>query len=403
MFKAGMVINHNKPNMKKTFKSGVCLLLCSLMLLSCKDEKKSDMPETAETKTKSTIVKSDYATTKEGVKIDKYTLTNANGMKMEVITMGGDIISLTAPDKNGKFEDIVLGYTTPDLYLEGNPYFFGAIIGRYGNRIAKGKFTLDGKPYQLTVNDGPNSLHGGKGFDKRVWAATAIEGDAPSIKLTYTAKDGEEGYPGNLKVTVTYVLSNDNALEISYEAESDKNTVVNLTQHSYFNLSGNFAESIEGQELELKAGKYLPVDATLIPTGELKSVTGTPFDFTKAKVIGKDINLADDQLKKGQGYDHCWIFDDAANTMKSVGGVYHKASGRYMEVLTTEPAIQFYSGNFIDGTKDSKTGGKYQKRSGLCLETQHYPDSPNQPSFPTTTLKAGEKYSTKTTYKFSVK
>ena len=378
-------------------------MLCSLMLLGCKDEKKTDMPETTQAKTKSSIVKSDYATTKEGVKIEKYTLTNANGMKMEVITMGGDIISLTAPDKDGKFEDVVLGYTTPDLYLDGNPYFFGAIIGRYGNRIAKGKFTLDGKPYQLTVNDGPNSLHGGKGFDKRVWTATPVEGDAPALKLTYTAKDGEEGYPGKLNVTVTYVLSNDNALEISYEAESDKNTVVNLTQHSYFNLSGNFAESIESQELELKAGKYLPVDATLIPTGELKAVAGTPFDFTKAKAIGKDINVADDQLKKGLGYDHCWIFDDAANTLKSVGSLYHKASGRYMEVLTTEPAIQFYSGNFIDGTKDSKTGGKYQKRSGLCLETQHYPDSPNQPSFPTTTLKAGEKYSTKTTYKFSVK
>jgi len=378
-------------------------MLCSLMLLGCKDEKKTDMPETTQAKTKSSIVKSDYATTKEGVKIEKYTLTNANGMKMEVITMGGDIISLTAPDKDGKFEDVVLGYTTPDLYLDGNPYFFGAIIGRYGNRIAKGKFTLDGKPYQLTVNDGPNSLHGGKGFDKRVWTATPVEGDAPALKLTYTAKDGEEGYPGKLNVTVTYVLSNDNALEISYEAESDKNTVVNLTQHSYFNLSGNFAESIESQELELKAGKYLPVDATLIPTGELKAVAGTPFDFTKAKAIGKDINVADDQLKKGLGYDHCWIFDDAANTLKSVGSLYHKASGRYMEVLTTEPAIQFYSGNFIDGTKDSKTGGKYQKRSGLCLETQHYPDSPNQPSFPITTLKAGEKYSTKTTYKFSVK
>ncbi|MES2485184.1 MAG: aldose epimerase family protein [Bacteroidota bacterium] len=387
----------------KTIKSGVCLMLCSLMLLSCKDEKKTDMPETAQAKAKSSIVKSDYATTKDGVKIEKYTLTNANGMTMEVITMGGDIISLTAPDKDGKFQDVVLGYTTPDLYLDGNPYFFGAVIGRYGNRIAKGKFTLDGKPYQLTVNDGPNSLHGGKGFDKRVWTATPVEGDAPALKLTYTAKDGEEGYPGNLNVTVTYVLSNDNALEISYEAESDKNTVVNLTQHSYFNLSGNFAESIESQELELKAGKYLPVDATLIPTGELKAVAGTPFDFTKAKAIGKDINVADDQLKKGLGYDHCWIFDDAANSLKQVGSLYHKASGRYMEVFTTEPAIQFYSGNFIDGTKDSKTGGKYQKRSGLCLETQHYPDSPNQPSFPTTTLKAGEKYSTKTTYKFSVK
>jgi aldose 1-epimerase len=387
----------------KTIKQGVYLLMCSLMLLSCKEEKKEDMQQTAEAKAESSIVKSDYATTKDGIKIEKYTLTNANGMAMEVITMGGDILSLTAPDKNGKFADVVLGYTTPELYLEGNPYFFGAVIGRYGNRIAKGKFTLDGKEYQLIVNDGPNSLHGGKGFDKRVWAATPIEGDEPALKLTYTAKDGEEGYPGNLKVTVTYVLTNANELAIAYEAETDKATVVNLTQHSYFNLSGDFSKSIESQELELKAGKYLPVDATLIPTGELKDVAGTPFDFTKAKAIGKDINMADDQLKKGLGYDHCWIFDDASNSLKEVGSLYDAASGRFMQVYTTEPAIQFYSGNFIDGTKDSKTGGKYEKRSGLCLETQHYPDSPNQPSFPSTVLKPGEKYSTKTTYKFSVK
>lgn len=377
--------------------------MCSLMLLSCKDEKKQDMQETAEAKAKSSIVKSDYATTKDGVKIEKYTLTNANGMTMEVITMGGDIIKLTAPDKDGKFADVVLGYTTPDFYLEGNPYYFGALIGRYGNRIAKGKFSLDGKEYQLTVNDGPNSLHGGKGFDKRVWAATPIEGDEPGLKLTYTAKDGEEGYPGNLNVTVTYTLTNANELAIAYEAETDKATVVNLTQHTYFNLSGDFSKGIESEELELKAGKFLPVDATLIPTGELKAVAGTPFDFTKAKTIGKDINAADDQLKKGQGYDHCWIFDDTSNSLKEVGSLYDKESGRFMQVYTTEPAIQFYSGNFIDGTKDSKTGGKYQKRSGLCLETQHYPDSPNQASFPTTTLKPGEKYTTKTTYKFSVK
>jgi aldose 1-epimerase len=387
----------------KTIKQGVCLLICSLMLLSCKDEKKDDMQQTAEAQAKSSIVKSDYATTKDGVKIEKYTLTNANGMTMEVITMGGDIIKLTAPDKDGKFADVVLGYTTPDLYLDGNPYFFGAVIGRYGNRIAKGKFTLDGKEYQLTVNDGPNSLHGGKGFDKRVWAATPIEGNEPGLKLTYTAKDGEEGYPGNLKVTVTYTLTNANELAIAYEAETDKATVVNLTQHSYFNLSGDFSKSIESQELELKAGKFLPVDATLIPTGELKAVAGTPFDFTKAKAIGKDINVADDQLKKGLGYDHCWVFDDASDNLKEVGSLYDAASGRFMQVYTTEPAIQFYSGNFIDGTKDSKTGGKYQKRSGLCLETQHYPDSPNQASFPTTVLKPGEKYTTKTTYKFSVK
>ena len=386
----------------KNMKIALFTLLSATMLISCKEEKKEDkMTEQTAPAKKSSIEKSDYATTAEGVKIEKYTLTNANGMKAEVITLGGDIISLTAPDKDGKFEDIVLGYTSPELY-ESNPYFFGAIIGRYGNRIAKGKFSLDGKEYQVTVNDGPNSLHGGKGFDKKVWTAEPVEGDAPAIKLSYTAKDGEEGYPGNLKVMVTYTLNNDNALEIKYEAETDKKTVVNLTQHSYFNLSGKF-RTILDHELELKADKFLPVDATLIPTGELKAVAGTPFDFTTAKEIGKDINATDDQLKKGGGFDHCWVFTDSSNKVKEVASVYHKASGRFMQVYTDQPSIQFYSGNFLDGTKPAKGGGNYEKRSGLCLETQHYPDAPNQPKFPTTVLSPGEKYSTTTIYKFSAK
>ena len=381
-------------------------MLCSALLLGCKDEKKEDtaMPEQQETLKKGSITKADYGATPEGVKIEQYTLTNAKGMKMEVITLGGIITSLTAPDKDGKFEDIVLGYKDKEEYFKGNPYFFGAIIGRYGNRIAKGKFTLDGKAYQLPINNEPNSLHGGKGFDKRVWTAEEVAGAPyPTLKLSYTAKDGEEGYPGNLKTIVTYTLTDDNALEISYEAETDKKTVINLTQHSYFNLSGDFSKLITDHELTLKADKFLPVDATLIPTGELKAVAGTPFDFTTAKEIGKDINAADDQLKKGGGYDHCWIFTDAAKTLREVASVYHKASGRYMEVYTDQPAVQFYSGNFIDGTKASKTGGNYQKRSGLCLETQHYPDAPNQPKFPSTVLNPGEKYTTKTTYKFLVK
>jgi len=392
--------------MIKNIKTGFSLLLCCTVLLtSCKDEKKEEaMPETTEQPAaKSGIVKSEYGTTPEGVKIEKYTLTNEKGMKMEVITLGGIITSLTAPDKDGKYDDVVLGYANKEDYFNGNPYFFGAAIGRYGNRIAKGKFTLDGKQYQLTINDGPNSLHGGKGFDKKVWTAEEIAGANPTLKLSYTAKDGEEGYPGNLKTVVTYTLTNDNALEIAYEAETDKKTVVNLTQHSYFNLSGE-GKTILDHELELKADRMLPVDATLIPTGELKAVAGTPFDFTTAKEIGKDINATDDQLKKGGGYDHCWVFtDNNAKDLREVGSVYHKASGRYMQVYTTEPAIQFYSGNFIDGTKDSKTGGKYEKRSGLCLETQHYPDAPNQPKFPSTVLSPGEKYTSKTTYKFSVK
>lgn len=370
--------------------------------IGCKKEEKQDaMPETT-TDARSSVAKSDYATMADGTKIDKYTLKNANGMEMEVITYGGIITKLTAPDKNGKFEDVVLSYTTPGEYLNGNPYFFGGIIGRYGNRIAKGKFALDGKPCQLTANDGQNHLHGGKGFDKRVWTAETAEGDAPSIKLSYTAKDGEEGYPGNLKVTVTYTLTKQNSLEISYEAETDKKTIVNLTQHSYFNLSG-LGKTILDHELRLAADKFLPVDATLIPTGELKAVKGTPFDFTAPKAIGKDIGQADDQLKKGQGYDHCWVFRESGTEMKEVGSLYHPASGRLITVLTDQPAIQFYSGNFLDGTHASKTGGNYEKRSGLCLETQHYPDSPNRPEFPTTVLNPGEKYRTKTVYAFSVK
>nr|WP_026990306.1 aldose epimerase family protein [Flavobacterium subsaxonicum]KGO94412.1 aldose epimerase [Flavobacterium subsaxonicum WB 4.1-42 = DSM 21790] len=389
----------------KKIKIGICLLMCSALLFSCKTDKKEEtMPETTEQQAKkSGIIKADYGTTPDGAKIEKYTLTNEKGMKMEVITLGGIITSLTAPDKDGKYEDIVLGYAKKEDYFNGNPYFFGAAIGRYGNRIAKGKFSLDGKQYQLTVNDGPNSLHGGKGFDKRIFTAEEVAGANPTIRLTYTAKDGEEGYPGNLKTIVTYTLTNDNALEIDYEAVTDKKTVVNLTQHSYFNLSGA-GKTILDHELQLNADRMLPVDATLIPTGELKPVAGTPFDFTTAKQVGKDINATDDQLKKGGGYDHCWVFtDNNTKDLRHVGSLYHKTSGRYMEVYTTEPAIQFYSGNFIDGTKDSKTGGKYEKRSGLCLETQHYPDAPNQPKFPTTVLSPGEKYTSKTTYKFSVK
>ncbi|GLB52741.1 aldose 1-epimerase [Neptunitalea chrysea] len=391
----------------KTLKLGVTLLLFGFLLInvSCKENNKKEETSTVKEQPKKfPITKSDYGTTPEGVKIEKYTLKNANGMQMEVITYGGIITSLTAPDKDGKYEDIVLGYTTPDDYFNGNPYFFGAAIGRYGNRIAKGKFTLDGTNYQLATNDGPNNLHGGvKGFDKRVWTITPVEdAEYPTLKLTYISNDMEEGFPGTLTTTILYTLTNDNALEISYDATTDKKTVVNLTQHSYFNLSGNF-NTILDHELQLDADRMLPVDATLIPIGKLASVTGTPFDFTTAKEIGKDISEANDQLKKGSGYDHCWVFTDNAQDYRKVGSLYHKASGRYMEVFTDQPAIQFYSGNFLDGTKKSKNGGMYEQRSGLCLETQHYPDSPNQPQFPSTVLNPGEKYHTHTTYKFSVK
>lgn len=381
------------------FKS-IIIILIACILQGCKEESKSETHSVEEAK--SSVTQSVYAITSEGEEVHKYTLINIKGMQMEVITMGGAIISLTAPDKEGKYEDIVLGYTTPDLYLNGNPSYFGAIIGRYGNRVAKGKFTLEGVDYQLPVNDGVNHLHGGKGFDQRIWKAEIIAEDEPSLKLSYTSVNGEEGYPGNLNVSVIYTLTNNNALEITYEADTDKTTIINLTQHSYFNLSGNF-KTILDHSLEIKADKFLPVDSTLIPTGELRTVTGTPFDFTVAKNIGKDIDADNDQLVKGKGYDHCWIFNDTIKHMKKVAGLHHKESGRYMTVYTDQPAIQFYSGNFLDGTLESKKEAKYEKRSGLCLETQHYPDSPNQKKFPSVVLRAGEVYKTKTIYEFSIK
>ncbi|WP_312510125.1 aldose epimerase family protein [Chryseobacterium culicis] len=384
--------------MKKTTHNGIFILLFLIIFGCGKENNKQDISGKMEN-----VHTSDYGVTPKGDSIKKYTLTNKNGMKVEVINFGGIITSLTAPDRNGKYEDVVLGFTKPEGYFEGNPYYFGALIGRYGNRIANAKFSLEGKTYEIDKNDGPNSLHGGKeGFHTRFWNIEAVK-DAkfPTLKLSYTSNDGEEGYPGKLTTTVFYTLTDDNALEISYEAETDKPTVVNLTQHSYFNLSGNFTKTITDHELLINADHFLPVNETLIPTGEQKDVKGTPFDFTAAKSIGKDINAEDDQLKKGKGYDHNWILNGKG--FRSIAQVYHPATGRLMEVLTDEPGVQFYSGNFLDGKFDTKTGGKNEFRTGFCLETQHFPDSPNQPSFPSTELKPGQKYHSKTIYKFSVK
>lgn len=384
--------------MKKATHNSIFILLF-LIIFGCKKENnKQDISGKMEN-----ISTSDYGVTSKGDSIKKYTLTNKNGMKVEVINFGGIITSLTAPDRNGKYEDVVLGFTKPEGYFDGNPYYFGALIGRYGNRIANAKFSLGGKIYEIDKNDGPNSLHGGKeGFHTRFWNIEAVK-DAkfPTLKLSYTSADGEEGYPGKLTTTVFYTLTDDNALEISYEAETDKPTVVNLTQHSYFNLSGNFTKTITDHELQINADHFLPVNETLIPTGEQKAVKGTPFDFTVSKPIGKDINADDDQLKKGKGYDHNWILNGKG--LRSIAKVYHQGTGRLMEVFTDEPGVQFYSGNFLDGKFDTKTGGKNEFRTGFCLETQHFPDSPNQSSFPSTELKPGQKYQSKTIYKFSVK
>jgi aldose 1-epimerase len=384
----------------KKIGGSVFIFLTVLCILGC--NKKENNNKTHSDHMENVQV-SDYGVTAKGDSVKQYTLTNKNGMKVEVINYGGIITSLTAPDKNGNYQDVVLGFTKPEDYFNGNPYFFGALIGRYGNRIANAKFTLEGKTYELDKNDGPNSLHGGKeGFDTKIWTVEPVkDAQFPTLKLTYVSADGEEGFPGKLTTTVLYTLTDDNALEISYEATTDKATVVNLTQHSYFNLSGNFTQSITDHELQLKAEKFLPVNSTIIPNGEEKSVKGTPFDFTVSKPIGKDINSDDEQIRLGQGYDHNWILEGKG--LRTIATVYHPASGRVMEVMTDQPGVQFYSGNFLDGKYETKTGGKYEKRNGFCLETQHYPDSPNQKAFPSTELKPGQKYQTKTIYKFSVK
>jgi len=333
----------------------------------------------------------------EGQAITEYTLTNANGMQLSIINYGGTITKLTAPDKNGTMGDVVLGYDSLRGYTQrANPYF-GALIGRYGNRIGKAQFTLDGQTYNLDKNDGANSLHGGnKGYDKVVWTAEK-QGDN-SLKLTYHSKDGEGGYPGNLDVTVVYTLTADNSVKIDYTATTDKATPVNLTNHAYYNLSAGTDSTILEHELQLSADKYTPVDAGLIPTGEIADVKGTPFDFTTSKPVGKDIA----QVKGG--YDHNWVLNKNGNTLEKIGTLYHPKSGRVMEVYTTEPGIQFYSGNFLNGRlSNTKGGAKYVKHAALCLETQHFPDSPNKPNFPNTILRPGETYKTTTIYKFSTK
>lgn len=379
-----------------------------LVFTNCKNssENKETPDETEEQKTGFTVNTEKYGTTADGEKVEKYTISNEQGLEMSVITYGGIITSFKVPDKKGKYEDIVLSLDSLSQYEEKNPYF-GAIIGRYGNRIAKGKFSLNGTEYVLETNDGKNHLHGGeKGFDKVVWEVESSNSeDSATLTLSYTSKDGEGGYPGNLKTTVTYTLNSNNELNIKYEATTDKKTIVNLTQHSYFNLSGDFSEKILDHVVEINADKYLPVDKTLIPTGELKPVEGTPFDFTEPTAISKGLEMegSNKQLDRGPGYDHCWILNEQDRGIRFAASAYEADSGRFMEVYTTEPALQFYIGNFLDGSLPAPAGGTYGKRTGFCMETQHYPDSPNQEKFPSVVLEPGEKYTSETSYKFSVK
>lgn len=375
------------------------LFLAALLLSGCANPQQNDMKKSQGS---GSISKESFDYLPDGTPVDGYVLQTPKGMKMKVITYGGIITQLEVPDKNGKIEDVVLGYDALEGYLKSSPYF-GALIGRYGNRIAKGKFSLNEETYTLATNNGENHLHGGnKGFDKVVWTVeeTFETADSVGLKLKYISPDGEEGYPGTLTTHVTYSFT-DEGLDIYYEATTDKATIVNLTQHSYFNLSGNVKEDILDHVLMINADHFLPVDNTLIPTGEIRPVEGTPFDFTSPKRIGKEINEQNQQLEYGLGYDHCWVLNGKG--MKKAASLYHPESGRFMEVYTTEPGLQFYSGNFLDGSITGKKNKIYDYRHGLALETQHFPDSPNQGQFPSVVLKTGEKYTTKTSYRFSVK
>ncbi|MCF7859530.1 MAG: galactose mutarotase [Candidatus Cloacimonetes bacterium] len=332
-----------------------------------------------------------------------YTLMNRNQMKVSITNYGGIITSIIVPDKNGKMSDVVLGYDNVEDYIENSPYF-GAIIGRYGNRIARGKFSIGDEIYQLATNNEPNHLHGGqKGFDKVIWDAKIIdEKEHASIKLSYYSKDGEEGYPGNLKVDVVYALTDNNELVIKYFAKTDKITICNLTNHTYFNLKDAGKSEILGQQLLINADYFTPIDSTLIPIGEMKLVENTPFDFRSLKNIGDDIDEESEQIKNGIGYDHNFVLNESEKELKLAARLIDQSSGRSLEIKTTEPGLQFYSGNFLDGTIEGKYGIFYNHRTGLCLEPQHFPDSPNQPSFPTTLLTPDDNYESRTVYRFSI-
>ncbi len=393
---------HAQPNLivkgahmrKPEIVAAAALVILTALFGGCVTEQKSG----GELKTTKQV----WGKTDDGGEVDLYTLKNSHGVEARIMNYGGVIVSLTVPDRNGKMEDVVLGYDQLDGYLKKGSYF-GAIVGRYANRIGKGQFTLDGKTYTLARNNGENSLHGGlKGFDKVLWQAKEVSAsDGQALELTYVSKDGEEGFPGTLTAKVVYTLTNDNSLKIDYSATTDKDTVVNLSNHSYFNLAGAGNGDILGHEIMIAADSFTPVDDTLIPTGEIRSVKGTPLDFTAATKIGARIEDSYEQIVKGKGYDHNFVVNGPPGTLRPAARVVEPASGRVMEVNTTQPGVQFYSGNFLDGTVTGKGGKVYQRRYAFCLETQHFPDSPNKPSFPSVVLKPGEQFRETTVYKFS--
>lgn len=347
------------------------------------------------------VTKAPFGKTLDGKHVDIYTLANTNGVEARICNYGGIVVSFKAPDRDGHLGDVVLGYDNLDDYLTNSPYF-GAMIGRYGNRIARGKFMLDDHQYTLATNNGVNALHGGiHGFDKKVWHAEVVPNeDGPSLQLTYTSKDGEEGYPGTLKVTAVYTLMSDNGLRLTYTATTDKDTVLNLTQHSYFNLAGK--GDVLGHKVFIDADKFTPVDETLIPTGEIRSVTGTPFDFRKPTAIGERIAQDDKQLKFGNGYDHNYVLNHKMGHLDVIARVTEPTTGRVLEVLSTEPGLQFYSGNFLDGSNVGKGGQVYNFRNAFCMEPQHFPDSPNEPDFPTVLLRPGQTYHNTIIFRLSV-
>jgi aldose 1-epimerase len=382
--------------MKKPFLKALPLATLCLALAFSACNSKTDKGSTSSTQQDSLK----YSATIDGKAVKLYTLKNKQGASVSITNYGGRVVSLMVPDKNNKLTDVVLGYDSVGAYRKKGEPFFGALIGRYGNRIGKGKFTLDGKEYQLQLNDGVNTLHGGTdGFFGKVWDARQV--DSTKLELSYVSKDGEAGYPGKLDVKVIYTLTDDNALQIDYEATTDKTTIVNLTNHAYFNLNGEGDSTILDHELMIDANAYTPVDSTLIPTGKLQPVAGTAFDFNKAKLIGKQIGDNDEQLKFGKGYDHNFALTHH-DGKTPVAVVKSTKTGITLSVITTEPGLQFYSGNFLTGAdKDGKDGKSYPHRSAFCLETQHFPDAPNHPNFASTVLKPGETYKTSTTYKFS--
>jgi aldose 1-epimerase len=354
-------------------------------------------------RSKGRISKREFGKLADGTTVDIYTLRNRKGLEVEITNYGGAVVSIRTPDRGGRMADIVLGYSDPAGYVADTSYF-GTLIGRYANRIAQGKFTLNGVEYQLAKNNGVNHLHGGvQGFNKVVWQAREVSRrNGVALELTYISKDTEEGYPGKLTVTATYSLSDANELRIEYSATTDKETVVNLTHHSYFNLAGAGAGDVLNHQLKINANRFTPVDETLIPTGELKTVKGTPFDFSRTTAIGSRISQADEQLVRGKGYDHNFVLNKKGRELSLAAIVYEPSSGRAMEMWTTEPGMQLYTGNFLDKVH-GKEGKIYDYRGGFCLEAQHFPDSPNKPAFPSTTLKLGERYTQTTIYKFLVR